>query len=366
MKRRPTTPRASRPEELADPEKTRRLLDAKVDRSGGPDACWPWLGHTSPNGHGQMYVTNAHGDQHGYSAHRLALMFAVGAVPLKPAVVLRSCNSASCCNPAHLYVGTEQDAARAREALGRGNHPRRSGEANHRAKLTAAQVEEIRATPHTYGSDAAFARRFGVTVGAVTLVRKGIRWGSTPVRRGEPAFDEADFDERGRIIRASGIQNIDEVRERFAEASMSSTEAAGCIDWVRAVGTGGYGRVTITGKNGLTSGYGAHRIAWLLAGYDAPPDGMVLKHGCDRPRCVNPQHLSVGTHAENAAEREARGRGGAEKRSGELNGRSKLTREQARAIRASAGTHAELARRYGVDPKVIRKVRSGENWRELA
>lgn len=40
------------------------------------------------------------------------------------------------------------------------------------------------------------------------------------------------------------------------------------------------------------------------------PDGLVVRHGCDRPRCINPEHLSIGTHADNAMDRVLRGRSG--------------------------------------------------------
>ena len=51
----------------------------------------------------------------------------------------------------------------------------------------------------------------------------------------------------------------------------------------------------------------AHRTAYaLLVG--PIPAGAVLRHGCDEPRCVRPDHLRPGTHAENAADRVARGR----------------------------------------------------------
>jgi hypothetical protein len=52
----------------------------------------------------------------------------------------------------------------------------------------------------------------------------------------------------------------------------------------------------------------AHRIAWMLSNQHPIPDGMVVMHRCDNPRCCRPDHLLVGTQAENIADRVAKGR----------------------------------------------------------
>lgn len=53
----------------------------------------------------------------------------------------------------------------------------------------------------------------------------------------------------------------------------------------------------------------AHRCAWRL--WRGPiPEGKLVLHHCDNPRCINPDHLYLGTDADNVRDREARGRGG--------------------------------------------------------
>lgn len=73
---------------------------AKVDRSGGPDACWLWLASKQAGGYGQF----AHDGRH-YMAHRFAYELAVGPIPdgmELDHVKARGCTSTACCNPAHL------------------------------------------------------------------------------------------------------------------------------------------------------------------------------------------------------------------------------------------------------------------------
>ena len=67
----------------------------------------------------------------------------------------------------------------------------------------------------------------------------------------------------------------------------------------------GYGRFGIQGKS-----MGAYRASWLIH-RGAIPEGMLVMHRCDNPRCVNPDHLQLGTHADNMADCRAKGRAGA-------------------------------------------------------
>lgn len=78
--------------------------------------------------------------------------------------------------------------------------------------------------------------------------------------------------------------------------------ATGCHEWSGSRTAGGYGLV------GNTKRVRVHRLSWELANGSTIPDGMVIRHKCDNPPCINPEHLEIGTHADNMADMFSRGR----------------------------------------------------------
>lgn len=130
-------------------------LDFYTDKSGGPDACWPWTGSTTRGGYGKLTMPKG---KVGY-AHRTRWTLEHG----DPGTlhVLHSCDSPRCTNPRHLFLGTHQDNMADRGAQGRGGKPK--------PRLSPAQRLRIQ-----NGGDppATLAAEFGVTLDTIYRVRR--------------------------------------------------------------------------------------------------------------------------------------------------------------------------------------------------
>lgn len=108
----------------------------------------------------------------------------------------------------------------------------------------------------------------------------------------------------------------------------------------------------------------AHRIAYELA-YGSIPPGLGVLHSCDIPWCCNPQHLRVGSQAENMQDAISRNRTAR----GEDHGNHRLTVEKVRTIRAlyaEGMQQKEIASRFGVANATVWSVLSGRTWGHVA
>jgi hypothetical protein len=159
-------------------------------------------------------------------------------------------------------------------------------------------------------------------------------------------------------------------RARFWE-KVDKDGPGGCWLWTRGKDSWGYGNIalerTVIGEEGAPTK--AHRASWVMANDEALSDFCVLHH-CDVPSCVNPDHLWLGTDADNMADRDQKGRGNQPR--GKHHGRTVLTEEQVLEIfnlfitaPPYRGRRAALARKYGVSAVAIGKVWNGDNWSHL-
>jgi len=128
-----------------------------------------------------------------------------------------------------------------------------------------------------------------------------------------------------------------------------------CLEWTGGCFNHGYGRTLAYGKYWST-----HRLALHLEGIDVT--GHHVLHSCDNPLCCNPNHLRTGTHQDNMADRNSRGR---QARGTKIN-RAKLTEKDVLEIRAITGmSQRAIAKRYGVVQSVIGSIINRKTWQHI-
>lgn len=142
------------------------------------------------------------------------------------------------------------------------------------------------------------------------------------------------------------------------EKFWSKTEKSnGCVEWLGAKNGYGYGYVKVDGRK-----IGAHRYSWIIT--NGPiEEGLFVCHSCDNPKCVNPDHLWLGTHAENMADRESKGRNA--RMAGENHGQAKLTQDDVlrlRGARESGLGWGSLGKMFNVSRGHARRICLGINW----
>lgn len=131
---------------------------------------------------------------------------------------------------------------------------------------------------------------------------------------------------------------------------------SGCWLWLGGI-AGNNGYASIARKSGTRM---VHKIMYEIHKGIVPP-GKEVRHTCDVPICVNPDHLLLGTHADNMRDASLRKR--FPDRSGARNNLARLTEQQVREIRSSAVGSNTLARLYSVDRTLIWQIRTGKVWK---
>ena len=152
--------------DIAHSDKLPNRFWSKVDTSGD---CWEWMG-CKKFGYGRIgCIINNEVKQP--NAHRIAYLLKHGEIP-DELDCLHTCDNPACCNPAHLWLGTQTDNMR--DALKKG---RRTSETNNMAKLTREQVEIIRARDVLGDNHHWLAAEYGVRPGEIWRIVHNKRWG---------------------------------------------------------------------------------------------------------------------------------------------------------------------------------------------
>jgi len=139
---------------------------------------------------------------------------------------------------------------------------------------------------------------------------------------------------------------------------------SGCWLWTSTLNDSGYG-VLMRRINGKSTPLRAHRVSWEV--HNGPIiGGLFVCHKCDNRMCVNPDHLFLGTNAENMEDCANKGRMSKPPlHKGEKHHKAKLTEDQVREIRASKLLLREISEKYGVCKATASYIRRGELWRDV-
>lgn len=151
------------------------------------------------------------------------------------------------------------------------------------------------------------------------------------------------------------------LEDRFWDKVVKSD---GCWEWQGATYHFGYGAVRVKGKN-----HHAHRVSWELT-HGAIPDGQKVLHRCDNPPCVRPDHLFLGTDADNHADMMQKKRHSPPPvLLAEANPQTKLTveivREMRRRYAAGEVSMYRLAKEHSVDLSLASRIIKRTNWKHV-
>lgn len=138
----------------------------------------------------------------------------------------------------------------------------------------------------------------------------------------------------------------------YQSVQVSPTVGGACQPWTGALDKDGY------------PANKQHRRALAAKLGRQISSGMEVLHSCDNRACINQDHLSEGTHAENIAQRDRRGR----TQKGERHYRARLTADQVYDVKlrlAAGETGTRIAADLGVGSRCISHIATGKNWKHV-
>lgn len=166
----------------------------------------------------------------------------------------------------------------------------------------------------------------------------------------------------------------DEQMRLFLEGNSEKVTESGCWLWMGGLDKDGYGQTHYQGRN-----VRAHRAAYLL--FKGPvTSGLVVMHRCDIPACINPDHLGLGTNAENTEDRTKKGRHRAASGDSHYMRRNPLLRSGSNApaarlnemavleilrLHSSGITQENLAKKFGITRSGVSAITTRRTWKHI-
>jgi hypothetical protein len=141
---------------------------AKVSVGSDSD-CWIWKYGRNNTGYGELSFNGKR-----QLAHRVAYSLHHD-ISLPTLYVLHACDNPPCCNPSHLFLGTQKDNMRDCKSKSRARNKPRRGEQHHKAKITAEDAKTIRVSDEP---TALLSARYGLGYSSIQRIKSGSSWKS--------------------------------------------------------------------------------------------------------------------------------------------------------------------------------------------
>lgn len=130
-----------------------------------------------------------------------------------------------------------------------------------------------------------------------------------------------------------------------------------CWEWVGTIHHSGYGTIYVDDKS-----LRAHRLSWKI--HNGPiPEGLLVCHTCDNRKCVRPEHLFLGTNADNNKDMFKKGR--ENKAKGTACRSTKLTEQQVKLIRYDPRPQSVIGKQYGISQNAVKLIKQRKNWKHI-
>lgn len=175
-----------------------------------------------------------------------------------------------------------------------------------------------------------------------------------------------DADHHTRILQPHGCPVCGEKKSRIKDyvkrfnSKLSLPTKNGCIEWTGHLNTTGYGMIGVQHKSVVV-----HRFSWELVNGKIP-DGLLCLHKCDNPKCVNVEHLFLGTQQDNVDDMFRKGR--AKRASGENHYAARFNKKQIKKIRKlykEGHGQTEIAKIFNTKQNTIFNIVHYNCWKNI-
>ncbi len=150
------------------PNTTSDLICSILDRINVVGDCWIWSGWNNEDGYGKIRI-----NKKAYFVHRVIYSYFFGEIPLEKPCVLHKCDTPSCLNPNHLFVGTHAENMKDMKNKGRARSGRKPGQDWPTKKLDESKILLIREDKR---SQREIAKDYGVSQQLISEIKRKIRW----------------------------------------------------------------------------------------------------------------------------------------------------------------------------------------------